>query len=290
MAQAIWKGHISFGLVNVPVSLFSAEKREKEIHFHLIDSRDVARVRYQRVNAETGEEVPWDKIVKGYEYADGKYVLMSDKELESASGEKSRAIEIQEFVDADQIPPMYFDKPYVLAPNKQAEKGYVLLREAMAQSGKVGIARITLRTKQYLAALMAVDGALVVNLLRYAQELRSVGEFEIPTGKTSEYRISAQELQLAKQLISGMSADWKPEQFQDETQDKLMKLVEKKIEKGQTEIIGEPEEVGEEAAEDRTLNFIAALKRSVAKSSGKHVAKAKPRAASRAKKSKKRAG
>ncbi len=290
MAQPIWKGHISFGLVNVPVSLYAAEKRN-DLSFHMIDSRDVARVRYQRVNAETGEEVPWDKIVKGFEYSDGNYVLLSDKELESAVGEKSRAIEIHQFVDADQIPPMYFDKPYILAPNKQAEKGYVLLREAMAQSGKVGIAHVTIRTRQYLAALMPAGDALMVNLLRYAEELRAANQFEIPSGKTSEYKISAQELQLAKQLISGMSAPWKPEAFHNETHDMLMKLVEKKIKQGKTQAIGEPEDIEEAAGADdeRTLNFIAALKRSVAKSSGKRTARAKPRATARSRK-KKRAG
>jgi DNA end-binding protein Ku len=268
MPQAIWKGHISFGLVNVPVSLFSAES-SADLHFHLIDSRDAARVRYQRINAETGEEVPWDKIVKGYEFADGNYVLLSEKELEVAVGEPHRSIDIQEFVDLEDIPPKYFDRPYYLVPAKQGEKGYSLLRDAMADSGKVGIARVAIRTRQYLAALVADGHALTLNLLRFPQELKDPADLDVPTAKASDYRISPKEKKLATQLIAGMTADWKPQRYQDETRASLMALIEKKIEQGKTEAIEEPEEAEAEAEERGTINFIQALQKSVAKSAGR---------------------
>src|SRR5918992_1254168 len=158
MARPIWKGHISFGLVNVPVVLYGAERRA-DLSFRLIDSRNAARIRYERVNEETGEEVPWDKIVKGYEYEDGNYVLLSEGELENASAELTRTIEIEQFVDLDEIDVRYFDRPYILAPDKGGEKGYVLLRKAILEAGKAGIAQVVIRARQYLAAVMVEGNA-----------------------------------------------------------------------------------------------------------------------------------
>src|SRR4051812_24014796 len=155
MSRPIWKGHISFGLVNVPVVLHAAERRLGDLSFRMIDSRNSARVRYERVNEETGEEVPWDKIVKGYEYEDGNYVLMSEEELQNASPELTRSIEIEQFVNLDDIDIRYFDRPYVLVPGSKGEKGYVLLREAIKDSGKAGIAKVVIRARQYLAALIS---------------------------------------------------------------------------------------------------------------------------------------
>src|SRR5687768_6241532 len=165
MARPIWKGHISFGLVNVPVTLYSGEQRA-DLSFRLLDSRNAARIRYERVNEETGEEVPWDKIIKGYEYDNGNYVLLSDEEIENASPELTRTIEIEQFVDMQDIDVRYFDKPYVLVPDKKGEKGYVLLREAIREAGKAGIAKVVIRARQYLAALIAQGDALVLQLLR----------------------------------------------------------------------------------------------------------------------------
>jgi len=173
MARPVWKGHISFGLVNVPIVLYSAERRA-DISFQLIDSRNAARVRYERVNEETGEEVPWDRVVKGFEYEDGNYVLLSEGELENASAELTRTIEIEQFVDLANIGIRFFDRPYILAPASKGEKGYVLLREAISKAGKAGIARVVIRARQYLAAVVVENDALVLELLRYAQELRPV--------------------------------------------------------------------------------------------------------------------
>lgn len=261
MPRPIWKGHISFGLVNVPVVLYSAERRA-DLSFRLIDSRNAARVRYERVNEETGEEVPWDKIVKGYEYEDGNYVLFSEDEMERASAEMTRTIEIEQFVDLAEIDVRSFEKPYVLVPGTKGEKGYVLLREAIAESGKAGIATVVIRNRQYLAALVAQGDALVLELLRFQQELVSFDEFELPGQDLRKHNVARKEIDLASKLIDGMTTKWNAAKFKDEYRDVLMKLVEKKIASGQTEVI----ESEEEEAEDRTpqtINFMDVLKRSV---------------------------
>ena len=297
MARPIWKGHISFGLVNVPITLYSAEQRA-DLRFHMVDSRNAARVRYERVNEATGEEVPWDKIVKGFEYDDGNYVLLSDEELERAQPELTKTIEIEEFVDVDEIAPMHFDRPYYLVPAKGGEKGYVLLREALAESKKVGIARVVVRARGHIAALMPHGDALILNLLRYGQELRSLEDYDFPSGSLKTYKITRKELDLARQLINGLSDHWDPQEFHDEYRDALMKLIKKRIESGETEEVEELEEV-EEAP--RTVNFMAMLKKSVERSGketkqSKAVSRARPaarssrRRSSKASKTSKKAG
>lgn len=281
MSRPIWKGQISFGLVNVPVVLYSAEQRQ-DLSFRMIDSRNAARIRYERVNEETGEEVPWDKIVKGYEYEDGNYVLLSDEELEHASAEMTRTIEIEQFVDLDQIDMRYFDRPYVLVPGKNGEKGYVLLREAISKSGKAGIASVVIRSRQYLAALVADGDALVLELLRYPQELREWKSFDLPGQDLRKHKVSAKEIELAEKLIDGMTADWDPGQHHDEYRDVLMKLIEKKIKSGQTEAIEEFDEEGEVAEARQTINFMDVLKRSVASTSRGANGRSKRRPASNA--------
>lgn len=267
MARPIWKGHVSFGLVNVPVVLFSAEQRA-DLSFRLIDSRNTARIRYERVNEETGEEVPWDSIVKGFEYESGNYVLLSDEELESASVEMTRTIEIEQFVDLSEIDVRFFDRPYVLVPDKKGEKGYVLLREAVAQSGKAGIATVVIRSRQYLAALLASGDALLLELLRFGQELRDLSDFNLPGSDLREFKVSRKEIDLAAQLIDGMTTEWDPAEHHDEYRDVLMKLIEKKIKSGKTEAI-EVEDVEEDDEDVQTINFMDVLKRSVASASGR---------------------
>jgi DNA end-binding protein Ku len=284
MARPLWKGRISFGLVSVPVALYPVEQRA-DLSFRLIDSRNSARVRYERVNEETGEEVPWEKIVKGYEYEDGNFVFLSDQELERAASETSGAIEIEQFVDVDEIDIVYFDKPYYLVPTKGGEKGYVLLREAMAQSGRIGIARIVIRAREHLAALLVAGDALLLNLLRFHHELRPASEFDFPGRDLRKQKVSKKEVDLAGQLIKGMTDKWKPEKFRDEYRDVVMKLIEKKVSSGQTEAIGEEETTRAETP--KTVNFMDALKKSVEQSS-KRKLPAKART-SRRKASKKRA-
>jgi DNA end-binding protein Ku len=265
MARPIWKGHISFGLVSVPVELYSAEVRS-DISFHLVDSRNAARVRYERVNSETGEEVPWDKIVKGYEYSDGSYVLLSDEELQRAAVEMTRTIEIEQFVDASAIDVRYFEKPYLVVPGKGGEKGYVLLREAASRQGKVGLATIVIRARQHLAALLVHGDALILELLRYPQELRDDADHDIPSGGLKKYKVTEKEVDLAAQLIEGMSDEWNPDGYHDEYRDALMKLIERKIKSGKTEVIEDVEDE-EPEEEPRTINFMDVLKRSVADAS-----------------------
>lgn len=261
MSRPNWKGHISFGLVNVPVVLYSAERRAGDINFRLIDSRNAARVRYERVNEETGEEVPWVKIVKGYEYNDGNYVLMSEEELQNASPEMTKTIEIEQFVDLGDIDIRYFDRPYVLVPGNKGEKGYVLLREAIKDAGKAGIAKVVIRARQYLAALIAQGNALVLELLRYDQELIDLSEFDLPTSDLRKNGVAKKEIDLATTLIDGMTVKWNASKFHDEYREVLMKLVQKKIQSGQTEAIEDVED--DEAPVRQTINFMDVLKRSV---------------------------
>ena len=262
MARPVWKGHIVFGLVSVPVELHAAEHRA-DISFHLVDSRNAARVRYERVNSETGEEVPWDKIVKGYEYADGSYVLLSEEELERAAVEMTRTIEIDQFIDVGTIDVRYFERPYLIVPAKGGEKGYVLLREGIAQHGVAGVATIVIRARQHLAAVVAQGDALVLELLRFPQELRDLDEYDIPTGGLRKYKVSEKEVELASQLIEGMASEWKPAQYHDEYRDALMKMIQKKIKSGKTEAIEDIEDE-EPEEEPKTINFMDVLEQSVA--------------------------
>jgi DNA end-binding protein Ku len=278
MARPVWKGHISFGLVSVPVQLYPAEVRA-DISFHLVDSRNSARVQYQRVNSETGEEVPWDKIVKGYEYADESYVLLSDEELASASVEMTRSIEIEQFVDVATIDVRYFDRPYLITPAKGGEKAYVLLREAARKEGMAGIATIVIRARQHLAAVLVQDDALLLELLRFPQELRAIDDYDIPGKDLRRHKVNQKEIDLAAQLIKGMTAEWDPEQYHDEYRDVLMKLIQKKIKSGKTEAIEDVEEE-EPEEEPKTINFMDVLKKSVAHASKRR--KAPKRAAKRA--------
>jgi DNA end-binding protein Ku len=284
MPRPVWKGHISFGLVNVPVVLYSAEQRV-DLSFRLIDSQNSARVRYERVNEETGEEVPWDRIVKGYEYDDNNYVLLSEDELERASVEMTRTIEIQQFINLDDIDVRYFDRPYVLVPDKHGEKGYVLLREAIARSKKAGIATVVIRARQHLAALLAVGDGLVLELLRYSQELRGLDDFEFPSGDLKSAKVTKKEIELAEQLIGGMTAKWNAAQYHDEYRDVLMKLIEKKIKSGQTEAIASGDD---EQAEPKTqtIDFMEVLKKSLSRSSSRP--QSKPAAVRRSANSRKR--
>src|SRR5579859_86712 len=183
MARGLWKGAISFGLVNVPVELFSAEKRSTELDLTMLDKRDLAPVGYKRYNKASGEDVPWSEIVKGYEYEDAKYVVLSDEDFRRANVEASKTVEILAFVDAGKIAPLFYETPYYLAPGKRGEKAYALLRDALRRAGKVGIASVVIRTRQYLAAVFAQDDVLVMNTLRYADELRRAEDMDISTVK-----------------------------------------------------------------------------------------------------------
>src|SRR5271170_5840054 len=179
MARPIWNGTISFGLLNVPVQIYSGE-RTVDLHFRMLDSRDCKPIRYERVNSDTGEEVAWKDIVKAFEYRKGSYVVIPEQELRAAAPEATETIAIESFVERESISPTYFEKPYILVPGKKMEKGYVLLRETLKKSGRIGIGKVVIRTRQYLCALMPQQDALLLNLMRFPQELVQPDQFELP--------------------------------------------------------------------------------------------------------------
>src|SRR5258705_3749647 len=221
MPRGLWKGAISFGLVNVPVELFSAQKRSAEIDLTMLDKRDLAPVGYQRVNKSTGKEVPWEDIVKGYEYEDDKYVVLSEEDFRRANPDAAKTVAIVAFVDVEDIAPLYFETPYYLAPGKRGEKAYALLRDAMAKAGRAGIPTVVIRTKQYLAALVAEDDALVLNTLRYHKELKSAEDLEIPE-KLKGVKVSSKELDMALRLIEDMADEWQPSKCHDTYHEDLL--------------------------------------------------------------------
>src|SRR5690242_1821397 len=239
MARGLWKGAISFGLVNVPVELYSAQKRSSELDLTMLDRRDMAPVGYKRVNKTSGKEVPWEDVVKGYEYEDGRYVVLSEEDFRRANPELAKTVDILAFVDRADVAPFYFETPYYLAPGKRGEKAYALLRDALEKAGKVGIAMVVIRTKQYLAALVPQGEALMLNTLRYHAELKSAADVDIPE-KLKGAKVTGKELDMALRLIDDMSDKWEPARYHDTYHEDLLKRVEEKIKAGQTEELTEP--------------------------------------------------
>lgn len=262
MARPIWTGTLSFGLLNVPVSLMSGE-RKVDLHFRMLDSRDKKPIRFERVNADTGDEVPWKEIVKAFEYDKGSYVIVEEQDIRSAAPESHETVEVETFVDAADIDPRYFEKPYILVPGKKAEKGYVLLRETLRDTGKVGIAKVVIRTREYLAAVMPQGDALILLLLRYQQEVVDPEDFKLPSGAVSEYRITAKEQEMAKQLIESMSGKWQPEDYHDEFRGKLEQILRKRIQAkgGTTQVDDEP--APHEDATTNVVDFMSLLQKSL---------------------------
>lgn len=265
MARPIWTGTLSFGLLNVPVSLMTGS-RTVDLHFRMLDSRSKTPIRYERVNAETGDEVPWKDIVKAFEYKKGSYVVLEKEDLKSAASEGREAVEVEAFVDAASIGPEYYEKPYILVPGKKAEKGYVLLRETLKRTGKIGIARVVIRTREYLCAVMPKDQALVLMILRFPQELVDVSEYRIPEGGLSQYRIAPRELDMAEKLIESMSGEWKPGDFRDEFRERLQKVIAKRM-KSKGLVTPAKDDHSAEASADTSTNvvdFMALLEKSLA--------------------------
>jgi DNA end-binding protein Ku len=263
MARPIWTGTLSFGLLNVPVSLMSGERRV-DISFRMLDSRDKNPVRYERVNAETGEEVPWKDVVKAFEYDKGSYVVLEQDDIKSAAPESHETVEVETFVDAADIPPTYYEKPYILVPGKKAEKGYVLLRETLRDTGKAGIARVVIRTREYLAAVLPQGDALILMLLRYPQEVVDASEHRLPEGEAADYRINAKEREMAKQLIEAMSGEWDPSQYRNEFRERLEKVIRDRM-KSQG-VVSRPDDDDRDVPEDATTNvvdFMALLQKSI---------------------------
>ena len=249
--RSMWKGAISFGLVTIPVAVYPATE-EKSLKFNQLHDEDMGRIRYKRVCSIDGEEVEYDHIVKGYEVEKDRYVVLTDEDLDAVPVESSRAIDIQQFVELDEIDPMLFKKSYYLVPDETGAKAYALLRKALAEESKVGIAKVSFRDKEHLAALRFKDQVFVLETMFWPDEIRAA-EFDTVD---SDEKVRANEVEMAKALIDNLTEPWNPEQFKDEYREALLDIVEKKD-------AGEPIEAPQEAAPARVVDLMAALKASV---------------------------
>jgi DNA end-binding protein Ku len=270
MARAIWSGAISFGLVNIPVKLFSAVSK-KTVRFHQIDAESGGRVRQKRVGPD-GEEIPYEQIIKGYEIGPDRYVTLTPEELDSLSPEKTRTIDIEDFVDLDEIDPIYYDHPYYLAPDTGASKAYQLLVDAMEDAGKVAIARVVIRSKENLVAIRPRDGVLAMETMLFADEVVPTDSLDEMTTDTA-VKTSDRELTMARQLIDSLSSDFEPEKYHDEYRERVLDLIERKAQ-GETIVIEEPTKEPEQVPD-----LMAALEASIAGAKGQ--SKAKPKAAAK---------
>jgi DNA end-binding protein Ku len=266
--RALWKGSINFGLVNIPVALYPAET-SKSLDLDMLDRRDFSPIKYQRINKRTGKEVPWDQIVKGYQYEKGEYVTLTDEELRSANVEATQSVDILDFVAAAEISPVYFDKPYYLEPLKNGRRAYMLLREVLIKSNKVAIARVVIRTREHLAAVMPQGHALILNLLRFQHELRDSKELDIPEAGSKARAISAGELQMAERLIEAMSGPWNPAKYRDEYREDVEKLIETKIKSGRPKAISGDGKAAVRQTGGKVVDIMSLLQRSVAQAQKK---------------------
>lgn len=268
MARAIWSGAISFGLVNIPVKLYSAVSK-KTVRFHQLDSKDNSRIQQKRVNPNTGEEVPYEQLVKGYELSPDRYVVIKPEELESVEPKKTRTIEIEDFVEIDQIDPIYYDHPYYLAPGTGAAKPYKLLLEAMKATRRVAIARVVIRSKENLVAIRPRDGVLTMETLLFGDEVVSpddLGELE----GADDAKATKKEVDMARQLIDSLAAEFDPSKYRDEYRETVLDMIERKAEGQEIAIQETPEEPAE------VPDLMAALEASIAQ--GKRQSKPKSKA------------
>lgn len=275
MASSFWKGSISFGLLNIPVSLQSAEQGE-ELHFSLLDKKSMARIKYKKVNADTGQEVPYHQIVKGYEYEKNQFVIVTDEDFKAANPKATQTIDIEDFVDIKEIDPLLFERPYYIVPQKQGEKGYFLLRDAMAKNGRVAVAKVVLRTKQHLAAILAKGDYLVLELLRFSHEVLEEGEVDYLKGAKTRVKYSDRELKMADALMRDMTVAWKPERYRDTYYQDLMKRIQQKVKSGE----GETVETGTTASVRPTsgvIDLLPLLKKSLEAKKGGTTTKTRPK-------------
>lgn len=262
--RAIWKGSISFGLVNIPIALYPATRRE-ELKFHLLRQSDLSPVNYKRVASTDGKEVPWDQIVKGYEYEKGKYVVLKEDDFARVDIEATQTVDITDFVKIEEVSPIFFYKPYYMEPEKGGDKAYILLREALKNSGKIGIAKVVIKTRQYLAAVKPQESGLMLELMHFSDELVDAGEFKIPASR----EVGRRELQMAESLIASMSGPWEPEKYHDEYREALKEVIEEKIEHPQAA----PAKPAPQRKATKVIDLVSVLQESLAKaSSGKQSA------------------
>lgn len=293
MAGSIWKGSISFGLLNIPVTLQKAQQ-DNDLSFSMLDEKDLSPIKYKKVSAKDGKEVPWERIVKGYEYESGEYVIMDKEDFKAANPKATQTIDIEDFVEFSEIDLMFFEKPYYLVPQKNGIKGYFLLCEALKKTGKVAIAKIVIRTKQHLVAVMAKDDFLVCEMLRFAHQVLEVDEVKY-LDDIAKPKLNPKELKMATELVDGMTAKWKPEQYKDTYNDDIMKIIKLKIKSGDGKTINYEDIETEEAdlPTGKVVDLMPLLRKSLeAKKKAKSSSTTKKTAAKKTTKktSKKKAG
>jgi DNA end-binding protein Ku len=239
-------------------------ERHVDLHFRMLDSRNNARIRYERINEETGEEVPWKEIVKAFEYDKGNYVVLDKEDFAKAAPESTESVDIEAFIDASAIGPEYFEKPYYLVPAKKAEKGYVLLRETLKRLKTAGLARVVIRTREYLSLVMPRDDALMLMLLRYPQEIVATEEYAFPDKKISAYRVSPKELEMAEALVKSMVGEWNPDEYHDDFRERLTKVIETRIKaKGGVRAPAAEEAAMPKNASTNVVDFMSLLQKSI---------------------------
>lgn len=261
MPRAIWKGAISFGLVHIPVALVSATSHQG-VDFDWLDKRSMDPVGYKRVNKVTGKEIDKENIVKGVQYQKGRYVVISEDEIKQAHPRSTQTIDIFAFVDREKIPLQHIDTPYFLAPDRRGEKVYALLRQTLVDTNKVALANVVIRTSQHLAAVMPIDSAIVLVLLRWPSEVRSLDTLEL-TRDVTEAKLNKSELDMAKRLVEDMAADWEPDDYRDTFQDQIMALVETKAREGKIEDVETDAGDNEQRKTADVIDLTELLKRSL---------------------------
>jgi DNA end-binding protein Ku len=266
--RAIWKGSISFGLVNIPIALFPASRTE-ELKFRLLRKKDLSPVNYKRVAEADGKEVSWHDIVKGYEYEKGKFVVINEEDFKRVDIEATQTVDIISFVELDEVNPVFFHKPYYMEPQKGGDRAYVLLRQALEETGKIGIAKVVIKTRQHLAAVKPQEKGLMLELMHFADELHEVEDFKLPHAAD----IGKKELDMAKSLIASMTEKWKPEDYRDEYREALEKMIEDKVEHGDK---AAPAHAKPKHHPSNVIDLVKVLEESLGRSGhGKHGGKAK---------------
>lgn len=263
-SRALWKGAISFGLVHIPVALHSATS-DQSLDFDWLDKRSMDPVGYKRINKKTGREITRDNIVKGIEYEDGQYVIISQEEIEAAYPKTTQTIEIESFVSATEIPFVFLERPYYITPINKGAKVYALLREVLLKTGRVGLAKVVIQTKQHLAVLVPAGPALVLNLLRWGNEIRDWQELDLPPAGIKGPGLTAKEMAMGEQLVEDMTAKWNPGEFQDSFREQILALVDRKVKAGDTESVTTPEAQETEAQGATIYDLTELLQRSLKK-------------------------
>jgi DNA end-binding protein Ku len=257
--RAIWKGSISFGLVNIPIALYAATRTE-ELRFRLLRASDLSPVNYKRVAEADGKEVPWEKIVKGYEYEKGKFVVLREEDFKRVDVEATQTVNIVSFVNLKEVSPIFFHKPYYMEPQKGGDRAYVLLREALESAGKIGIAKVVIKTREHLAAVKPQESGLMLELMHFANELIDVSEFKLPATPN----VAKKELEMAKALIQSMADKWEPEQYTDEYREGLEEVIEAKIQSGGKDL----PKPRQKARPSNVIDLVSVLQKSLEESGG----------------------